>query len=149
MTDQAPMKRQGSKVKERLRNRGHFRADQYETHSFMLQLPDELLALIVEMAAIYDENNSSPQERHMAMCDKDAVLALSRVCHRLGRMAQPVLYRDIRAVNVLPPSIRMRKLRRTFRDRPDLRQHCKYVIFTVICFHTSVRSLESRYWLSG
>jgi hypothetical protein len=125
MTDQAAMKRQGSKTKARLRNLGHFRADQHETHSFMLQLPDELLALIVEMAAIYDENKSSPEKRYMSVCDKGAILALSRVCHRLGRMAQPVLFRNIRAVKVLPPSIKLCKLRRSFRDRPDLRQHCK------------------------
>jgi hypothetical protein len=125
MTDQAAMKQQGSKTKARLRNLGHIRADQHETHSFMLQLPDELLALIVEMAAIFGENKYSPPEQYMSVCDKGAVLALSRVCHRLGRMAQPVLFRNIRAVEVLPPSIRLCKLRRTFRNRPDLRQHCK------------------------
>jgi hypothetical protein len=91
----------------------------------MLQLPDELLALIVEMAAICDENKSSPRKQCMSVCDTSAVLALSLVCHRLGRMAQPVLFRNIRAVKVLPPSIRLCKLRRTFRDRPDLRRHCK------------------------
>jgi hypothetical protein len=121
MTDQSVMNQQGS----RLRNLGHFRAEQHETHSLMLQLPDELLTLIVEMAAIHDENQSSSQEQYMSVCDKGAILALSRVCHRLGRMAQPVLFQNIRAVKVLPPSIRLCKLRRTFRDRPDLRQHCK------------------------
>lgn len=104
------------------------------TRNFIFRLPDELLEQIVELAA------SSPGERfqweHATACDKSVVLILSRVCHRLKRIAQPILFRNITSESrseMVPPSRPMIKFHRTLKENADLRQHCRQV-FALMSF---------------
>jgi hypothetical protein len=96
------------------------------TKTFIFQLPDELLVPIVELAAIGSE--TEPGMPHTTIWNKSIVLILSKVCHRLRRIAQPLLFRNIRLDypnTMVPPSIPVLKLHRTLRERADLRQHCR------------------------
>lgn len=98
------------------------------TKTFLFQLPDELLMLIVELAA--SETGIRPRMQHTTICNNGMILVLSKVCKRLKRVAQELLYRDIRVESpMVPPSVAVIKLHRTLRERTDLRQHCRYVIF--------------------
>lgn len=93
--------------------------------TLIFKLPDELLVAIVELAA----GSNGPHPTHFTMTyDKVAIKILSRVCHRLHRLAQPLLYHHICfgwRNKFVPPSVAVRKLHRTLKERPDLRQHCR------------------------
>jgi hypothetical protein len=97
--------------------------------ALIFKLPDEVLVAIVELAA--SNNGQQPKYWHFTMTTYNnvSVMALSRVCHRLRRLAQPLLYHDIFQTNfnhkAVPPSVEIRKLHRTLKARPDLRQHCR------------------------
>jgi hypothetical protein len=107
---------------------GSFRGRDRRTPIF--QLPDELLVAIVEFAA--SEPDARSRAQHRTFCNNGTLLILSRICQRLRRLAQPLLYRDICILDqaadpasVVPPSIPVIKLHRTLRNRADLRQHCR------------------------
>jgi hypothetical protein len=98
------------------------------------KLPDELLLLIVELSC-YD--HSASENHAWARCegviayDSKGVKALSHVCHRFKRIAQPLLFNAITfgwADPMAPPSMPALKLHRTLRERIDLRQHCRWVM---------------------
>jgi hypothetical protein len=96
------------------------------TKNFIFQLPDELLVPIVKLAA------SGPSLRlrmpQTNTRDNDVLLILSRVCHRLRCVAQPLLFRNIHIESpnkMVPPSKSVMKLHRTLGERTDLRQHCR------------------------
>jgi hypothetical protein len=96
------------------------------TNNFIFQLPDELLVPIVELAASGPAFGSRIQ--HTTTHNNDVVLRLSKVCHRLRRVVQPLLFRNIHVEwpnSTVPPSKRVIKLHRTLREREDLRQHCR------------------------
>jgi hypothetical protein len=101
-----------------------------DTRTLIFHLPDELLVPILEFAA------SSPGVwQHGTKYKNGVLLALSRVCQRLRRVAQQLLYRDVcvkkrRALSapIVPPSIPVIKLHRTLKRREDLRQHCRCVL---------------------
>jgi hypothetical protein len=85
------------------------------------QLPDELLVLIVEFAAIGPDDLPDS-------CNNEVVLKLSQVCHRLRRLSQPILFLSIRVerpARTVPLNISVLRLLRTLRERADLRQHCR------------------------
>jgi len=96
--------------------------------AFIFRLPDELLLSIVEFTIC------DPRSRSQAECDESAprdnacVGVLSRVCHRLTRIAQPLLFRTIRfkhRVETVPPSIPVIKLHHTLTNNSELRQYCR------------------------
>jgi hypothetical protein len=98
--------------------------------TLIFQLPDELLVAIVEFAA--SEPDARSRAQHRTFCNNGTLLILSRICQRLRRIAQPLLYRDICVMNqaaepasVVPYSIPVIQLHRTLRNRADLRQHCR------------------------
>jgi hypothetical protein len=98
------------------------------------KLPDELLLLIVELTC----HNQSPSEFHpwaryksVTTYDMNCIKALSQVCHRFKRIAQPLLFSAIALgwqEYMVPPSMSALKLHRTLRERVDLRQHCRLVV---------------------
>jgi hypothetical protein len=100
--------------------------------AFLFRLPNELLLSIVEFAIC------DPCSRSQAECDESAprdnacVAVLSRVCHRLTRIAQPLLFRTIRfkhRIEIVPPAIPVIKLHRTLTKNAELRQYCRYVAY--------------------
>jgi hypothetical protein len=94
--------------------------------NFLFQLPDEILAQIIELAII--ENDSEDRVLRRKVCHSRLGRILTKVCHRLRRLARPLLLRDIRIEypnQVVPPSISIKNLHRTLRDRPHLRKHCR------------------------
>jgi hypothetical protein len=94
--------------------------------ALILQLPEELLVLIVEFAAGFP--NPQAEVPSTIFGDKYVVLKLSKVCHRLRRIAQPLLFRNIRLgypYQIVPPSPKATKLHRTLEERTDLQQHCE------------------------
>ena len=96
------------------------------TKNSLFQLPDELLAHIVELAISEDGSQNRKQRR--TVCHNRIARILTKVCHRLRRLARPLLLRDIRIEypnQVVPPSISVKNLHRTLRDRPHLRKHCR------------------------
>jgi hypothetical protein len=101
-----------------------------DTRTFIFQLPDELLVPILEFAA------SEPDVwQHGTKYKNGVLLALSRVCQRLRRVAQQLLYRHLcvkkrmaLSAPMVPPGIPVVKLHRTLRGREDLRQHCRCVL---------------------
>jgi hypothetical protein len=101
-----------------------------DTRTLIFQLPDELLVRILEFA---------PREpdvwQHGPNYKNGMLLALSRVCQRLRRVAQQLLYRDICVKKkitlpapMVPPSIPTTKFHRTLRERVDLRRYCRRVL---------------------
>jgi hypothetical protein len=110
-----------------------------DTRTLIFQLPDELLLRILEFA---------PREpdlwQHGPNHKNGMLLALSRVCQRLRRVAQQLLYRDISvkkkmtlSAPMVPPSIPVIKFHRTLRERVDLRRHCRRVL--LLHYSCSVR----------
>jgi hypothetical protein len=98
------------------------------TKNFIFQLSDELLLLIVELAV--DGPGFRSQTYTSTTCNNGILLVLSRVCSRLRRVSQQVLYRNICVRgSMVPPSKPIIKLHRTLKERADLRQHCRCVIF--------------------
>lgn len=97
--------------------------DKRPTKNFLFQLPDEILAQIVELAI--DEDDC---QNRIKVCHSRTARMLTKVCHRLRRLARPLLLRDIRIEyphQVIPPSITVKNLHRTLRDRPHLRKYCR------------------------
>jgi len=91
--------------------------------NLLLQLPDEILALIVELAL-----NEDDSEKRIKVCHSRTARVLTKVCHRLRRLARPLLLRDIRLEyphQLVPPCITVKNLHRTLRNRPHLRKHCR------------------------
>jgi hypothetical protein len=96
------------------------------TKTFIFQLPDELLVPIVELAAGGPGVPSRVQ--HATIYNTDVILTLSKVCKRLRRLSQQLLYCNICVErSMVPPSVQISKLHRTLRERKDLRRHCMYV----------------------
>jgi hypothetical protein len=96
------------------------------------KLPDELLVLIIKLSCY----ENSPSDFHRwARCEdvtaygNSSVMALSQVCHRFKRIAQPLLFSAIilhdRDSQMVPSSMPVLKLHRTLKERVDLRQHCR------------------------
>lgn len=110
-------------------------------------LPDELLVLILKLSS-YDTSPPSPgvwtQFKDVTKYDSKCVMALSQVCHRFKRIAQPLLFSTISSSGtnpMVPPSMPVLRLHRTLRERADLRQHCRWV--SRFSFSTSLPSLHS------
>jgi hypothetical protein len=105
------------------------------------KLPDELLLLIVKTSCY----NHFPSEMSVwAECegvivyDTSCVMALSHVCHRFKRIAQPLLFSAVTLglkEPMVPASIPALKLHRTLSERADLRQHCRWVISSFLSLH--------------
>jgi hypothetical protein len=94
----------------------------------ILQLPEEILVSVVRFAT--DKAlNCSPLD--CEPIDKTCVKALSRVCHKLRRIAQPLLFRNVAfgwpPNSAVPPCLTVRKFHRTLKENPQLREHCRYV----------------------
>jgi hypothetical protein len=97
--------------------------------TFIFQLPDELLVLIVELAAGGPGVPSRVQ--YATIYNTGMILILSKVCQRLRRLAQQLLYRNIHIKKpMVPPSVQVNKLHRTLREKMDLRQHCRYIFLS-------------------
>jgi hypothetical protein len=96
---------------------------------YIFQLSDELLVLIVELVANGPCSRSRVFHlRHTAACNNGIISIISRICHRLRRVAQPALFRNICIESpnaTVPPSKPIIKLHRTLRGRADLQQHCR------------------------
>jgi hypothetical protein len=111
---------------------------------FVFRLPDELLLSIVELA-IYDPGSRSQAEcEECTTRDNDCVRVLSRVCHRLKRIAQPLLFRTLRfgyPIKIVPPSKPAIRLHRTLTENAELRQYCRYAI-SITSFVGLQRSYE-------
>jgi hypothetical protein len=107
-------------------NKSHTLLSIPATKNFIFQLPDELLVPIVELAISGPSLRSRLPQTNTR--DNDILLIVSRVCHRLRRVAQPLLFRNIRIEypnTMVPPSKSLMKLHRTLGERADLRQHCR------------------------
>ncbi|KAF2127182.1 hypothetical protein P153DRAFT_433002 [Dothidotthia symphoricarpi CBS 119687] len=110
---------------------------QSEEAYILHRLPDELLLLIVKFSLYTNDRTTRETTREtwalfedVRACDTSCIMALSQVCHRFKRIAQPLLFSNIGFMHpnqVLPPSIRVLRLHRTLSDRVDLRQHCRYL----------------------
>lgn len=126
-----------------------------DKRTFILQLPDELLELILELAA--SEPDSRPAQEYGTVYNYGALLVLSRVCQRLKPVAQQLLYRNICVMErptlsapMVPPSIVAIKLHRTLQEREDFRQHCRYVIlFAFFEFSTIYLSCCALWYMNG
>jgi len=114
--------------------------------SYILQLPDELLVVIVEFSA---RNFCSSTPGECDECDEclngcvwngyetrlwnyHSLKTLSRVCRRFTRIAQPLLFRTIRfefPIETVPPSKLVRKLHHTLKENRRFQQHCRYAWF--------------------
>jgi hypothetical protein len=94
--------------------------------AFIMQLPEEILVSVVEFAT-YKEPNCPPLD--YGPINKTCVKALSRVCHRLRRIAQPLLFRIVAfgwPYSIVPPCLAVRKFHRALKENPQLREHCRY-----------------------
>jgi hypothetical protein len=101
--------------------------------NLLFQLPDELLVSIVEFAAHRPHFAHNP----CGGCNGDigpswnprVLKALSRVCHRLRRLAQPLLFHTILFSyphSIVPPTKLAGRLHHVLKKNPELRQHCRY-----------------------
>ncbi|KAF2709129.1 hypothetical protein K504DRAFT_295783 [Pleomassaria siparia CBS 279.74] len=107
------------------------------TRTSILQLPDELLVAIIEFVA-KDLRSGSLDECEECLYDWDTRLwnhhhlkALSRVCRRFMRIAQPLLFRAIgfkspgSPYETAPPSRSVRTLHHTLKETPRFQQYCR------------------------
>jgi hypothetical protein len=97
-------------------------------NNYILQLPNELLSLIVEYAC--DDSDTCPgwEPRHTTNYDSNCVQSLSLVCHRFKSLAQPLLFRHIDLgyrTPIAPPSQKALKLHRALNEKAELRKHCR------------------------
>ena len=102
----------------------------------IFRLPDELLARVVEFAAHNpdfepgDACEECPPGRWESKTywDNECVQALSRVCRRLRRIAQPMLFRTLtfsEYSEVVPPSRKALRLHHALESNPTLRGYCR------------------------
>lgn len=97
--------------------------DAQPNSAYILKLPDELLCSIVEFASILcGAHNEWMIERAIAYA-QSCMLSLSLVCHRFQRLAQPLLFRNIRfqyGNEIVPPSRSAIKFHRTLNEKAEL-----------------------------
>ena len=103
-------------------------------NNVLFQLPDEILALVVEFTARGLDYGSHPECLQCSAgettqsWDRSSIVALSQVSRRLARLAQPVLFRNIqisypyRTDPRTGPGI---ELHRSLKENPELRKHCR------------------------
>jgi hypothetical protein len=98
--------------------------------AFIFTLPDEILLTIVEVATSRDNTDSSFWRCDCVnRVDYKAAERLARTCHRLNRLATPILYRtiDLGSVNILRPNKAVKSLHRTLHQNPSLSQYCRAI----------------------
>lgn len=104
--------------------------------AFIFQLPDELIASIVQLAIFESFHpDGCPDCRFTpnAKCAK----ALSHVCRRISRIAQPMLFHTIKfqgTPSMVPPKKPVIRLYNILRQNPSLRQHCRRLSVSVSDF---------------
>jgi hypothetical protein len=122
---------------------------QSEKAYILHRLPDELLLLVVKFS-LYTNGHTTRETTHVRWAlfedtragDTSCIMALSQVCHRFKRIAQPLLFRNIGFIypdQMMPPSIQVLRLHRTLSDRVDLRQHCRWVVPSIFSRLTKSR----------
>ena len=123
---------------------------------FLFDLPEELLALVVEFAVDRFHSRDTPRIAHepnRSLFDTKTIQALCLTCRTLRRLAQPWLYHNLdfgvhsyKSVRAYKPTIR---LHRTLEQNPHFRKHCRYDIglkpfniFTYKLTRTGIRALD-------
>lgn len=107
-----------------------------QNRSQLLQLPDELLHPILELAARRPPVRPGLAARALRVDtspfdlqhDQERIRILCQVCFRLYILVHPLLYQAVNfhsSKSVVPPSPAVTKLHRTFKERPDLQQYCR------------------------
>lgn len=108
-------------------------SDRWVSHD-ILQLPNELLVLIIKLATLGPRVRRGCHECKFvpsAQCLKE----LSLVCRQIRRRAQPLLFPFIqihRRDQLVPPSLPVVQLHRSLPQNRSLRQHCRYVSVSII-----------------
>lgn len=97
--------------------------------TYILQLPNELLGVIMEsVAQSSDEWYERLDSDKARLCNNRSLKALSRVCRRFSQIAQPLLFRTIRfkqSSETVPPSTSVQKLHRTLKENPRFQEYCR------------------------
>ena len=102
-------------------------------YALMLGLPQELLIAIIELAIFRPCNPQGCPDCKFAP-NADCAKALSRVCRRVSRIAQPMLFHTIDfegAPWTVPPKKGVLLLHRTLKENPSLCQHCRRLSVSV------------------
>ena len=105
------------------------RLDAQTKNSFLLRLPEELLALIVECASSDHGAHTHHMPKRMVAYNRDCVRSLCRVCHRIRRLAQQNLFQNVGfeyREQLVPPCESVCKLHRTLTENAELRRYCRY-----------------------
>lgn len=96
--------------------------------TYILQIPDELLASIIQYASNANALRSKWELKDSRVYNKACMKLLSLVCHRFRRLAQPLLFHKIHFGHfdqVVPPSAAVIKLHRTMSENAWLRKYCR------------------------
>lgn len=99
----------------------------------IFRLPQELLVSIIELAIFEVDRSDGCSDcnfRPNAKCAK----ALSFVCWRISRIAQPMLFHTISfgfMSSTVPPEKDIIRVHSTLRQNPSLRRHCRRFFFGV------------------
>ena len=110
--------------------------------AFILRLPDELLVSITEFA-VFEEYRLHGCPYCRVRANTKAVKALSLVCQRFGKIAQPMLFHTITfegTPSTVPPKSRVIRLHHTLQKNPTLRGHCRCLSISVNDFASTTTS---------
>jgi hypothetical protein len=108
------------------------------TEAFIFRLPDELLAIILELAT---KNNTRYTSWRWWYCvyhtpsNYADIKALALVCCRFNRIALPLLYRVIRfrfPRHIVPSTKAVKTLHSTLQKYPSLSQYCRRLSIRIV-----------------
>lgn len=96
----------------------------------ILALPHELLANILELAIIPNNIHELSWRHQESIYDPAATLSVAYTCRRFSQVVVPFSYRSIKFTypltkGIVPTSLRLRLLARTFQSNPSLGLHCR------------------------
>lgn len=102
--------------------------DHDDDNSLILALPNELLAKILELAIIPNHIDEWSWRHRELIYDPAVTLAIAYTCRRFSQVVVPFNYRSINFIypqGIVPTSLRLRLLVRTFQSNPSLGLHCR------------------------
>jgi hypothetical protein len=102
--------------------------------AFILGLPQELLIAIIELA-IFRRCDPHGCPDCCKLPNAECAKALSRVCRRVSRIAQPMLFHNIKCdgpPSRVSPRNGVLRLHRSLQENPSLRKHCRRLSISVL-----------------
>jgi hypothetical protein len=96
--------------------------------ALILALPHELLAEILELAIIPNNIHELSWRHQELTYDPAVTLPVAYTCRRFSQVVVPFNYRSIKFSSpqgIVPTSLRLRLLARTFQSNPSLGLHCR------------------------